>query len=97
MKKSDVRVGMKVVPFKKSVSFHGGVMLIDKNKKEELEESYCWNEVKNTRKPYLYVKQFESEEGIEYVHLGVERGESGAADFFLPQDFRPYVPKRLLK
>lgn len=92
MKKSDIKIGMKVVPFKKSLTYDCGI-LVSKGAKKNLEKSALWSSAKKSKKPFLYVKQFDCEDDVEFVHLGTTRGRRGGADFFLPRDFRPYESK----
>lgn len=91
MKRKDVKIGMKVVPFKKSLVYDVGIIQTKKAKKN-LEESSQWEEAKKIGQPFLYVKEIMEEEGFEFICLGVRRYKP-AADFFLPRDFRPYEGK----
>ena len=83
MKISDVKVGMRVVPNKKS--YYGG-----------LDSSVVWQKAKEAKQPYLYVTQklFERT-GKAYFCLSnirndkLENGEPNG-DFFLASDFKKF-------
>ena len=79
MKKSDVVLGMKVVPFKKTAKGYG-----------RLSNSYSKNVLKNQR--YLYVTGWNDEDRC--WELARDKGDTVACDFFMSGDFKPYIPVR---
>lgn len=80
MKLKDIKIGMKVVPFRKRprgilAGFRG------------LNNSVEWRIAKQyLAYPYLYVSGFE--EGAVVLSTSSEPGDSG--DYFAPGDFHPY-------
>lgn len=93
MKKSDVIIGMKVVPFKKSVFYRssGGVCKA-RNPKKNLGSSICWQRAVKSGQGFLYVQGFGfSHKGVEYVELS---NTNSGADFFLFGDFKPYKEEK---
>lgn len=78
MKIEDVKIGMKVVPHKKSVGD---------------DQSSAWNRIKRNGQPFLYVVALSKEDGHHKVQLWDAPGgsESGFGDWFLASDFDPYV------
>lgn len=76
MRKQDIKIGMKVVPFRKTAEGWS----------YPLDESHCWNDAKAMG--FLYVVAWEAEENC-WVLSG--RLESKSGDFFHSRDFRPYV------
>jgi hypothetical protein len=81
MKKSDVKIGMKVVPFRKTVPGWDW---------DGLDGSTEWDKAKKNNIPYLIVKGYDAEE--KAWELGVN-AETFDADFFRASDFRLYVEK----
>lgn len=82
MKKKDVKIGMKVVPFKKTVPGYMG-----------LEESIEWCQAQ--AQGFMYVTGYnELEKAWE---LSYEKHKGGHADFFRSSDFRPYEGVRGMK
>ena len=78
MKKSDVKIGMKVVPSKKTVEEWGG-----------LKKSAEWASGK--AQGFLYVVEWENEENC-WVLSARSRNKNlhKAGDFFNSSDFKPY-------
>jgi hypothetical protein len=81
MKKEDVKIGMKVVPFQKTVKGWEG-----------LETSCVWKKTKEKGQNYLCINEYDENEGC-YV-LGFEETDG---DFFNVEDFKPYVEKFEIK
>ena len=81
MKKVDVKIGMKVVPFRKTVwgNFSG---------------STVWNTAKNIQQPFLYVVGWDNEEQA-YILNDSKKTKTG--DFFKASDFNPYIPEKKVK
>jgi len=77
MKKCDVKSGMKVVPHSKSRGFC------------DLDNSIFWNNVKNSKNPYLYVIKVHDMYKNCFILSDEEYDDSG--DFFKSSDFEPYV------
>ena len=76
MKKEDVQIGMKVVPFQKTVLGWGG-----------LQNSEVWEYAKNNNQEYLYVARENTEDNC-FV-LSDELDSDG--DYFNPEDFKLYI------
>lgn len=93
MKRRDVKIGMKVVPFRKSIKYTGerGVHRI-KSKINNLDSSIVWKKAQKEGQPFLFVQAFAIENKIEYVELG--NTDSEGSDFFLPSDFKLYTPEK---
>ena len=70
MYKGNVKVGMKVVPFQKTAFGF-----------KELEDSYSWNRVRGTDKPYLNVDMWDDDRSCWIL----------SGDFFNACDFEPYI------
>ena len=78
MKNEDVSIWMKVVPTKKtSLGWDG------------LEQSSEWQHCKKINQPFMYVTGFDSEDGWILSHTTV----LDDGDFFLADDFYPYMPE----
>lgn len=96
MKRKDIRIGMKVVPFRKSIRYttKWGVHEV-KDKVNNLDTSFVWRKAQEKGQKFLMVMAFDSEKGIKYVELADKEGvgEGVGADFFLPSDFKPYESK----
>jgi len=75
VKKEDVKIGMKVVPFQKTAW-------------GELEDSILWSDALRRKQGYLFVILFDEEEKVYVLSLDIEDTEAG--DFFNPEDFDPY-------
>ena len=93
MKSSDIKIGMKVVPFKKTAS----------GWTQELSDSVVWQVAVRKKQPYLYVVgitdnsekylidgKVKTENEI-YYHLNNIRQSGG--DYFAASDFKPYKEK----
>ena len=79
MKMSEIKIGMKVVPFKKTVTGYGG-----------LRHSAAWNTAKEMEQPFLYViKDSLCPRGA--VCCSMRRKAYGPGDYFMPGDLKPYV------
>lgn len=78
MKKQDVKVGMKVVPFRKTAK-----------RWCKLSKSFNWSKAKEANQPFLYVGYFDAEEDA-WALMFNKRKFGG--DFFRSSDFRPYEP-----
>jgi hypothetical protein len=76
MKDSDVKIGMKVVPFQKTVVEWG-----------DLEDSSCWMRRVDKPHPFLYVNEWDKD--INCWILG-DINVLGAGDYFNACDFEPY-------
>lgn len=94
MKKSEVKLGMKVVPFKKTAPGW-----------ENLDSSRVWSEAKKMKQPFLYVTASSlSDESFFYKGKIIKKTEliftldvqkiGRGGDFFVASDFRPYVPTK---
>jgi hypothetical protein len=81
MKNEDVKIGMKVVPIRKTATNWGSGKLSD---------SYCWTRAKNMDQPYLFVVSYD-EEDRAWV-LGEYKNMPSCGDFFRARDFRLYEP-----
>lgn len=75
MKKEDVYVGMKVVPFQKTKGEQG------------LGNSQVWKVAKGDKQPYLYVLY----KANNYFSLGLTKNDSSGGDHFDAEDFNPYI------
>jgi len=75
MKREFIVVGMKVVPHSKSVFSYG-----------DLNNSINWQYAIRVNQPYLFV----SDICPEYIVLDYIEGSNGG-DYFLPEDFEPYI------
>lgn len=85
----DVRIGMKVVPTKKTVPEYSG-----------LSNSHEWQKAKefHPEHPFLYVIQnldkrresYEDDMPAHVVVLSARRKYSMSGDYFFPEDFKPY-------
>jgi len=78
LKKKDVIISQKVVPFQKTVKGWGG-----------LEHSYIWQDASMSDKPYLYVTRYNSNENC-FVLGHEEDMIDGDGDYFNPEDFELY-------
>lgn len=80
MKNEDVKIGMKVVPFQKTVKGYDG-----------LSTSVAWYRAKEKHQPFLYVAKKDGDgifilyDDVNYVDLG--------CDYFNACDFQPYIEK----
>ena len=82
MRKEDVKIGMKVVPFQKT--YFG---------KENLSETWSGHVLKKLG--YLVVNRFIENGGIA---LSTSSSQNKNGDFFRPEDFEPYIePKQTQK
>lgn len=79
MKKSDVRIGMKVVPFRKT-----------KNEYSDFKNSWLVNRMRSENKRFAVVVGWDKEE--KCWKLGTKRRDPNY-DFFNSCDFRPYEEK----
>lgn len=82
MKKSDVKIGMRVVPFRKTVPGWFN-----------LNESHQWKISQENKMNFLYVVGWENEENCWCLSTKNEP-DTMDSDFFRASDFRPYVEKR---
>lgn len=93
MKKSDVKIGMRVVPFQKTAKNWGN-----------LESSCVWKNAQDSGQKFLYVVGIYLNEESELVRnkvvkkttleymLNSEKTHGG--DFFDARDFKPYIEKK---
>lgn len=77
MKKSDVVIGMKVVPIRKSVGLGG----------RSLKCSVVWEQAKEIGQKFLYV--IGERQMVRGFSLGLKK-DSSSGDWFKPRDFRLY-------
>lgn len=83
MKKSDVKIGMKVAPTRKTVRSWGSLSL-----------SAEWGEAKEKKLGFLYVVEWEKEEKCWVLSARSRRSNPHkTGDFFNSSDFQPYEPK----
>jgi len=75
MRKQDVQIGMKVVPFQKTAWC-------------SLTDSYIWKDALEDKQNYLYVVEFDEDENC-FVLNNIDGDSDG--DFFHPEDFNPYM------
>lgn len=83
MKDKDVKIGMKVVPHKKTRGFVG-----DNRTNSDLANSYIWNYAKGVGQSFLYVTRKES----NYWVLSYDKSQGIMGDFFNASDFKPFHP-----
>ena len=76
MKREDITVGMKVIPHSKTTANYGG-----------LNWSTNWKRAKEINQPYLFVSGIKTDKII----LSDKDGENDVGDYFLPEDFEPYI------
>ena len=76
MKREDIKIGLKVVPHSKTTINYGG-----------LNWSTNWNRAKEINQPYLFVSGIKTDKII----LSDEDGKNDVGDYFLPEDFEPYI------
>jgi len=78
MKREDISIGLRVVPHSKSVSGYG-----------DLDSSHCWQIVKGSESPYLYVIRIDHDVIVLDAIF-----DSWTGDYFLPEDFDPYIESK---
>lgn len=87
MRKEDIEIGMKVVPYQKTAYTH------------ELEDSGVWKDARNKNQDYLYVIDWDH--ALNCFVLNDENMNDGDnGDFFNAEDFKPYnvsLKDKLLK
>ena len=84
MRKEDVKIGMKVVPFRKTVDGWSG-----------LKESVQWKRAKDKNQPFLFVVAWDADEGCWGLSWNRDGRRNNAWDFFNSSDFRKYEPARV--
>jgi hypothetical protein len=77
MRKEDIEIGMKVVPFQKTLEGYA-----------EFEDSHVWKRAKEKNQNYLYVIDFDEDE--TYYILSEIMNDEADGDFFNAEDFEPY-------
>ena len=82
MKREDIKIGLKVVPHSKTTINYGG-----------LNWSTNWNRAKEINQPYLFVSGIQTDRII----LSNENRKNDVGDYFLPEDFEPYIEEKLNK
>jgi len=76
MKKEDIKIGMRVVPFQKTAF-------------SQLENSNTWKDALNKNQKYLYVIDWDDELNCFVLDdENINDGDNG--DFFNTEDFKPY-------
>ena len=75
MKKEDVFIGQRVIPFQKTVDGWGGL------------EYSIWSNAKEREQPYLYILFWDEDEGVFVLS---DRKDDQSGDFFNPEDSEPY-------
>ena len=78
MRMSEIKIGMKVVPFKETVAGYEG-----------LRHSNIWNDAKEMEQPFLYVIEDFCPRGA--VCCSSYEKAPAPGDFFMPGDLKPYV------
>ena len=78
MRMSEIKIGMKVVPFRKTVKGFGNLSV-----------SHQWAFAKEMEQPFLYVIKDSSPRGV--VCCSTRRKAYGRGDYFMPGDLKPYV------
>lgn len=81
MNNSDVKIGMKVVPFQKTIG-------------DVFEKSIVWKWAQRDKQPFLYVNGYEPYNDYWRLHNS-ETGEQNG-DFYKAEDFEPYVSEEEL-
>ena len=84
MKHEDVEIGMKVVPFQKTVDDWG----------DGLSWSPNWNEYGGKEQGYLYVVGLEKNDPYAWILSNEENSFSG--DYFNAEDFKPYAEEEVV-
>ena len=79
MRMSEIKIGMKVVPFKKTVTDYDG----------GLRQSGIWDDAKEMGQPFLYVIEDFCPRGAVCCSSYKEAPAPG--DYFMPGDLKPYV------
>jgi len=76
MKKEHVKIGMRVIPFQKTVF-------------SQLEKSNTWKDAQNKNQDYLYVVDWDDKLNC-FVLDDENMNDEDNGDFFNPEDFEPY-------
>ena len=83
MKKEDIQVGIKVVPFQKIADGW------ERNFKKYINSDDDASKFLK-KNGFLYVIEFDEDEGFFVLGEGTESSDDDSGDFFNPEDFEPY-------